>query len=65
MVFFVSQLIHHARVGSKYEDFSVQMIYSGFKVIETGIFLTDYISEILWSPYIPCSQIWHLCVTYV
>ena len=33
--------------------FSVQRIYSGFKVIEAGIFLT----EIVWSPYRPCSQI--------
>ena len=34
--------------------FSVQIIYSGFKVIETGIFLTeisDYFSEILWLLY--------------
>ena len=45
--------------------FSVQTIYSGFKVIETGIVLTDYISEILWSLYRLCSQIWHLCATYV
>ena len=39
-----------------------------FKVIEAGILFTetsDYFLEILWSPNIPCSQIWHLCVTYV
>ena len=48
--------------------FSVQRIYSGFKVIESGIFFTetsDYFSDILWSSYRPCSQIWHLCVTNV
>ena len=40
--------------------FSVQRIYSGFEVIEAGIFFTetsDYFSEILWSSYRPCSQI--------
>ena len=45
--------------------FSVQKIYSGFKVIEAGIFFTetsDYFSEIIWSSYRPCSQIWHPCV---
>ena len=54
---FVSQLIRYARVCSK---FSVQRIYSGFKVIEEGIFFTetsDFFSEILWSSYRPCSQI--------
>ena len=37
------------------------------QVIEAGIFFTetsDYFSEILWSPYKPCSQIWHFCVTF-
>ena len=37
-------------------------------VIEAGIFFTetsDYSYEILWSSNIPCSQIWHFCVTYV
>ena len=36
---FVSQLIHYARVCSKYEDFL--RIYSGFKVFEAGIFFTE------------------------
>ena len=65
---FVSQLIRYAMFLFKIWRFSVQRIYSGFKVIETGIFLTetsDYFSEILWLSYIPCSQIWHLCVAYV
>ena len=63
---FVSQLMRYARVCSW--RCSVQRIYSGFKVIETGIILTetsDYFSEILWSSYRPCSRIWHICVTYV
>ena len=37
-------------------------------MIEAGIFFTetsDYFSEIIWSSYRPCSQIWHLCVIYV
>ena len=37
------------------------------EVIEAGIFFTetsDYFSEILWSSCRPCSQIWHLYVTY-
>ena len=45
--------------------FSVQRIYSGFKVIEAGIFFTEtssYFSEILWSSCRPCSQIWRLYV---
>ena len=33
-------------------------------VIGAGIFLMET-SEILWSSYRPCSQSWHLCVTYV
>ena len=48
--------------------FSVQRIYSGFKVIEAGIFFaetSDYFLEIIWSSYRPCSQIWNFCVTYV
>ena len=49
---FVSQLIH-----VRYGFIQNMKIYSGFKVIETGIFLTDYFSEILWSSYRPCSQI--------
>ena len=43
-------------------------IYSGFKVIEAGIFFTetsDYFSEILWSSCRPCSQILHFRVSYV
>ena len=65
---FVSQL--HTLCSGLFEiwRFSVQRIYSGFKVIEAGIFFTetsDYFLEILWSSYRPCSQIWHFCVTYV
>ena len=50
---FVSQLIRCGFIQN-------MKIYSGLKVIETGIFLTetsDYFSEILWSSYRPCSQI--------
>ena len=66
----ISQLIRYARCFVFFEiwRYSVQRIYSGFKVIEAGIFSTetsDYFSKILWSPYIPCSQIWHFCVTCV
>ena len=39
MVFLSSQLIRYDGVCSKYEDFSVQMIYCGFNVIEAGKFL--------------------------
>ena len=52
---FVSHFIRYARVCSKYEVFLfICMIYSGFKVIEAGIFFmetSDYFSEILWSSY--------------
>ena len=44
----------------KIRRFSVQRIYSGFKVIETGILFTetsDYFSEIIWSSYRPYPQI--------
>ena len=54
----------HTLCSGLFERFSVQRIYSGFKVLEAGIFFTetsDYLSEILWSSYRPCSQIWHLC----
>ena len=47
---------------------SVQRILSGFKCIETGIFFTrtsDWLQEIILSSYRPCTQIWHLRVTYV
>ena len=50
------------------KDVVIELIYSGFKVIEAGIFFTetsDYFSEILWSSFNPCLQICHLCVTYV
>ena len=64
---FVSQLIRYARGLLEIWRFS-KGIYSGFKVIEAGIFVTetsDYFSEIIWLSYRPCSQIWHFCVTYV
>ena len=58
---FFSQLIRYGFIQN-------MNIYSGFKVIETGILLTetsDYFSEILWSSYRPCSQILtplcHIC----
>ena len=57
---FVSQLIHYERVCSKYEDFSLQRIYSGLKVTATRILFTEtsnYFYEIIWSSYIPFSQI--------
>ena len=47
---------------------SVEKIYSGFKVIEAGIFFmetSDYFSECIWSSCRSCSHIWHFGVTYV
>ena len=59
---FASQLIQHMKI------FCSDDLNSGFKVIEAGIFFTetlDYFSEIIWSSYIHCSQIWHVCVAFV
>ena len=45
-----------------FEIISVQRIYSGFKVIEAGIFFTETSDS---TSYRPCSQIWLFCVTHI
>ena len=63
----ISQLIRVMPGFVPIWTFSVQ-IYSGFRVIAAGIYFmetSDNLSKILWSSHRPCSQIWHLCVTYV
>ena len=46
-----SQLIRYARVCSKYEDFSDQRIYSGFKVIEACVFFLHGNFRLLFGNY--------------
>ena len=61
-------IIRYARVGSKCEDFLFRgsiLVLFWFQSYWNRDIPQDYISEILWSPYRPCSQMWHLCVTYV
>ena len=66
-----TQLIRYARVCSKYEDFLFRGSILVSKVIKTGILFTetsDYTLRKFYGrhqSYRPCSQIWHLCVTYV
>ena len=48
--------------------FSVQRIYSGFKLLKQGYSsrkLLTFFGNSMVIIHIPCSQIWHFCVTYI
>ena len=63
---FVLQLIRYARVCSKIWRFFVQRIYSGFKVIEDGIFFIFGNSMVVMKTlFTNVSHMCHICVTYV